>query len=101
MATGASYFFPPPHATLVCGCILDADGCGMGDSPSAQSGTRSGSDPCPLLGDVCMGTFSLWAIKRMQWLETRSIGATSALAFFLFSIGIFRLVLCSNTAQIL
>lgn len=62
---------------------------------------RSGSDPCPLLGDVCMGMFSLWVIKCMQWPETRSVGASSALALWLLPIGIFRLVLRSNTALIL
>lgn len=32
-------FFFPPHATLVSGCTLDADGCGMGGLPLAHIGT--------------------------------------------------------------
>lgn len=49
-----SYFFPPPHATLVCGCVSDANGCGMGDSPLAQTGTWQERSvriwPLPLAG---------------------------------------------------
>lgn len=49
-----SYFFPSPHATLVCGCVSDADGCGMGDSPLARTGTWQERSvriwPLPLAG---------------------------------------------------
>jgi len=65
MATGTCNTFFLPHVLLWSAAafwMLVAVGWEIRPWPRRACGrsAQSGTDPCPLLGDVCMCTFSLW-----------------------------------------